>query len=80
MGETRVAKRRHDCFDKLNKSLEQYNTRLVEVFTMDLDTRKFSKGITPMFATEKIDTRKRTGRAKSVFFIYCPVCGKKLDA
>lgn len=65
----------HKCFTQANRLLEQYNTQLVMPFAFN-----FTAGTShsePRFATEKIDSKKRT-QVKSLMFTYCPICGKKL--
>jgi hypothetical protein len=68
-----------DCANQVDKELEKYNTRLVQIvmLTFNAPTKK-QNGLhsTIAIATEKIDKKKR-GDAKTVMPSYCPFCGKE---
>ncbi len=63
-----------DCVEQVNKSMEKYNTYIHREF---LFSRAGAVRMAPLaLPTRKIDSSKR-GPAKTVFGIYCPICGKK---
>lgn len=64
---------KHDCVERVNALLKEYNTRLMGVITFGEGPERIA------LATVKADDKVR--KKPALFFAsYCPMCGVKLDA
>jgi hypothetical protein len=63
----------HDCVQRLNEHLAEFNTQIAPVFA--LGASSLSEYL--QIATTKIDCGKR-GKPRSMFASYCPFCGISL--
>lgn len=73
-----MAKKRTDCncLKEANESLKQHGIRLKEEQFINFKTGKcFTCG--PLLMTEKIDSKDRKAKLRTIICSYCPMCGKK---
>ncbi len=69
----------HECFEDADTELAGHNTKLARVLCFDIAREGGASDchMEPQFATEKLKPKARQG-PKTVFFTYCPFCGRKL--
>ena len=70
-----------DCIAQMNEGLMEHNTELeIPIMTSKASETAYnlSASTRVVIATEKIESRKRTGPVK-LFANFCPFCGEKYD-
>ena len=69
-----------ECIAQMNEGLMEHNTKLeIPIVTRTSEAAyNLSASTRVVIATEKIESRKRTGPVK-LFASFCPFCGEKYD-